>query len=220
MTVHSLLVDSSLGKMLLQATPAGLSGLYFAGQKDCPALPGLPAAQGSALNPRAGEQAGRPLHSMRIVQSAQGGPARLLPDPSSQGWIDNHFEYLGDVPTPEVMPFFEQALHQLSGYFQGTLKAFSVQLDLHKGTDFQRAIWQTLLRIPYGDCWSYGQVAHAAGYGPGYGRATGAAVGANPITILVPCHRVVAGNQRLNGYSGGLQRKLALLHHEGLAMAA
>jgi methylated-DNA-[protein]-cysteine S-methyltransferase len=222
--MHSALVESSLGQILLQATSAGLSGLYFVGQKDCPPLPGLPMAQGDALKPRAGQFRGRPMHSMRIASGTEPGGdlmSRSLPS----NWVDSHLRYLddpqgGQAPAPNTTQIFQQTLGQLNDYFQGKLKCFTLALDLSSGTDFQQRIWNTLLAIPYGDCWSYGQLARAAGYGPGYGRAAGAAVGANPITIIVPCHRVVAGNMRLNGYSGGLHRKLALLQHEGLAMAA
>lgn len=220
MTLYSALLDSSLGQIVLQATSQGLSGLYFAGQKDCPALPGLPMAQGEALDPRAGRQAGRPIHSMRLAQSEQTGSVALLPDTAPVEWVGSTLSFPGAPPEADALAIFKQTQVQLASYFKSQQKVFSVTLDLRQGTDFQRAVWKTLLEIPYGDCWSYGQVARAAGYGPGYGRATGAAVGANPITIIVPCHRVVASNQRLNGYSGGLHRKLALLQHEGLALAA
>lgn len=222
--MHSALVESSLGQILLQATSAGLSGLYFVGQKDCPLLPGLPTAQGDALNPSAGQFHGMPMHSMRIASGTEHGGSLLLRSQSSN-WVDSNFRYVEDpqgdpVPASNTTQIFQQTLDQLDAYFQGKLKRFTLTLDLSRGTDFQQRIWNTLLAIPYGDSWSYGQLARAAGYGSGYGRATGAAVGANPITIIVPCHRVVAGNKRLNGYSGGLHRKLALLQHEGLAMAA
>lgn len=220
MTLYSALLDSSLGQIVLQASSQGLSGLYFAGQKDCPPLPGLPKAQGGALDPRAGQQAGRPIHSMRLKHSERSGNAALLPGTAPVEWVGSTLSFIGTSPASSVHAIFEQTQAQLANYFQGVQKDFSLTLDLRQGTDFQRAVWKTLLEIPYGDCWSYGQVARAAGYGPGYGRATGAAVGANPITIIVPCHRVVASNQRLNGYSGGLHRKLALLQHEGLALAA
>ena len=102
-------------------------------------------------------------------------------------------------------------------YFQGQLKTFRVPLAL-VGTPFQQKVWQALLDIPYGTYVSYGDVARAAGFTPGHGRPVGTAVGRNPITIIVPCHRVLAGNGKLTGYTGGLARKLALLEIEGFAL--
>lgn len=216
--MHYARVGSSLGDILLAAGPEGLAGLYFVGQKDCPALPGLPEPTAQARDPRSGLLQGKPIHSLRIVEPGAERPLPGVPE-GARVQIDSQFQCL-DTPGEFARHIFTDAVQQLRGYFDGSLKEFSVKLDLSRGTVFQRAIWSAMLKIPYGDCWSYGQLAHRAGYGPGYGRATGAAVGANPITIIVPCHRVVAGNQRLNGYSGGLDRKLALLQHEGLALAA
>jgi methylated-DNA-[protein]-cysteine S-methyltransferase len=85
-----------------------------------------------------------------------------------------------------------------------------------EGTDFQRAVWRALTEIPAGEVRTYGALAAALGR-PGAARAVGQANGKNPITILVPCHRVVAGGGRLGGYSAGLPRKRWLLAHEGVA---
>jgi len=86
-------------------------------------------------------------------------------------------------------------------------------LDLGRGTAFQRSVWQALLEIPRGQLRSYGELT--AGLGRGSPRAVGQAVGANPLPVLVPCHRVVASDGRLGGYSGGLDRKVRLLEIEG-----
>ena len=92
-----------------------------------------------------------------------------------------------------------------------------VPLDLH-GSPFQRAVWQALLTIPFGRTRTYGEVA--AQVGPGaVPRATGSAVGRNPVSILVPCHRVIGANGSLTGYAGGLPRKEHLLQHEGVLLA-
>ena len=82
-----------------------------------------------------------------------------------------------------------------------------------EGTDFQRSVWAALLEIPYGETWSYGQLAARLGK-PGAARAVGLANGRNPIPIVVPCHRVIGADGSLTGYGGGLDRKLVLLDLE------
>ena len=101
------------------------------------------------------------------------------------------------------------AAEQLDGYFRGALRTFDVPLDM-RGTAFQRRVWEALLHIPYGETWSYGDVAAAIGR-PTASRAVGAANGSNPVSIIVPCHRVIGANGRLTGYGGGLHRKDYLL---------
>lgn len=98
---------------------------------------------------------------------------------------------------------------QLQEYFAGRRRRFDLPL-LPAGTDMQRQVWETLLRIPYGETWSYGQVAAAIGR-PRAARPVGQAVGANPISIIVPCHRVIGASGTLTGYGGGLWRKQRLL---------
>ena len=98
---------------------------------------------------------------------------------------------------------------QLAEYFAGRRRRFDLPL-LPAGTVMQRQIWETLLRIPYGETWSYGQVAAAIGR-PRAARPVGQAVGANPISIIVPCHRVIGAAGTLTGYGGGLWRKRRLL---------
>ena len=98
---------------------------------------------------------------------------------------------------------------QLEEYFAGRRLHFDLPL-LPAGTDMQRQVWETLLRIPHGETWSYGQVAAAIGR-PRAARPVGQAVGANPVSIIVPCHRVIGGNGTLTGYGGGLWRKQRLL---------
>jgi methylated-DNA-[protein]-cysteine S-methyltransferase len=101
---------------------------------------------------------------------------------------------------------------QLHAYFAGTLDAFDVPLDL-QGTPFQRDVWRILLRIERGATRSYGDIARELGM-PAASRAVGSAVGRNPVSIIVPCHRVVASSGALTGYAGGLERKTALLRLE------
>mgnify|MGYP002135066672 CR=1 FL=1 len=93
----------------------------------------------------------------------------------------------------------------------------NLQLDLSAGTDFQQAVWQALMRIPLGQTFTYGQLAQAIGK-PSASRAVGAAVGRNPISILIPCHRVIGSQGQMTGYAGGLWRKEALLQLENASM--
>ena len=114
--------------------------------------------------------------------------------------------------TPRVTPILEAAAAQLREYFAGTRTTFDLPLAA-SGTDFQQRVWRTLLAIPFGDTWSYGQLARSIGQ-PTASRAVGAANGANPIAIIVPCHRVIGANGTLTGYAGGMAMKQWLLAHE------
>ena len=101
----------------------------------------------------------------------------------------------------------------LARYFDGTgADSAEVQITLH-GAPFERRVWEALLRIPAGETRSYGQIAKELG-SPGASRAVGLANGANPIAIIVPCHRVIGSNGTLTGYGGGLDKKSWLLTHE------
>lgn len=102
---------------------------------------------------------------------------------------------------------------QLLQYFAGDRKTFDLVLN-PVGTDFQKQIWHTLAKIPFGETWSYGQVANKIG-APKAVRAVGAANGRNPIPIILPCHRVIGSNGTLTGFGGGLPTKQWLLEHEG-----
>ena len=105
-------------------------------------------------------------------------------------------------------------VRQLTEYFEGTRREFDLPLRLH-GTAFQTRVWRELTEIPYGQTWSYGQLARRIDK-PSASRAVGLANGRNPISILVPCHRVIGADGSLTGYGGGIERKQWLLAHEGL----
>jgi methylated-DNA-[protein]-cysteine S-methyltransferase len=109
----------------------------------------------------------------------------------------------------------QQCKIQLKEYFAGTRKTFTLPLD-QKGTNFQKSIWSALVDIPFGKTKSYGHIANAIN-NPKAVRAVGAANGKNPISIIVPCHRVIGSNGTLTGYAWGLERKAWLLKHEGVA---
>ena len=121
----------------------------------------------------------------------------------------------GDQPERPVA-VLERAATQLSEYFAGTRKNFDLPVTL-SGTPFQKSVWNELAQLPFGAVTSYGGIGHATGRATA-GRAVGSAVGANPIPIIVPCHRVLAANRRITGYSGGngIPTKVWLLDHEGI----
>jgi methylated-DNA-[protein]-cysteine S-methyltransferase len=107
----------------------------------------------------------------------------------------------------------EEAARQVAEYFDGTRREFDLQLALH-GTAFQELVWRQLLTVPYGRVATYGEIGDAIGR-PRAVRAVGAANGRNPISIVVPCHRIIGSDGTLTGYGGGLWRKEWLLRHEG-----
>jgi methylated-DNA-[protein]-cysteine S-methyltransferase len=103
---------------------------------------------------------------------------------------------------------------QVEAYFAGERREFDLKLS-PEGTPFQRQVWDELLSIPFGQILSYGELAVRVGR-PGASRAVGAANGANPIALIIPCHRVVGQDRSLTGYGGGIAIKAALLAHEGV----
>ncbi len=131
-------------------------------------------------------------------------------------WFHNQ-RYLPDMrgwqPAP-AHPVLVQTAQQLRDYFAGRRQHFDLPLDLSRGTAFQQAVWRALLAIPAGGTTSYGALSQSLGK-PRAVRAVGAAVGRNPLSIVVPCHRVLGSDGSLTGYAGGLPRKSALLQLEG-----
>jgi len=113
---------------------------------------------------------------------------------------------------PQADSFFRAVMDQLESYFAGERRHFDLPLDL-RGTPFQKTVWGELLRIPYGETISYGQLATRIG-NPAASRAVGSANGRNPISVIVPCHRVIGSGGKLTGYAGGLNCKNFLLQLE------
>lgn len=130
-------------------------------------------------------------------------------------WLERRLPVARVVESAEVEPL-RQALDQLQRYFAGEPLQFSCALDL-RGTPFQIAVWQELYRIPYGQTRTYAQLARAIGHAKAV-RAVGAANGANPVAVIVPCHRVIGSNNTLTGYGGGLPMKEWLLALEGVTL--
>ncbi|MFF0079299.1 methylated-DNA--[protein]-cysteine S-methyltransferase [Streptomyces canus] len=118
-----------------------------------------------------------------------------------EGWVRD--------PTP-----FRDAEEQLAAYFAGELKEFQLKLR-PEGTEFRTRVWDALDDVPYGATTTYGEIAARVGASRVAVRAVGGAIGANPLLILRPCHRVIGANGQLTGYAGGLERKTALLSLEG-----
>lgn len=110
-------------------------------------------------------------------------------------------------------PVLKKASQQLTEYFGGERAAFELPLDLAGGTTFQQSVWQALLKIESGSTQSYGDISQQIGK-PTAARAVGAAIGKNPVSVIVPCHRVIGGQGALTGYAGGIDRKTHLLRLE------
>ena len=172
MLYHPLTVQARastpLGPVRLAASPAGLCGVWFEGQR----------------------------HE----------PSRWLHGDTAWAETDDH-------------PLLQEAALQLQQYLGGEREGFDLPLDLSGGTPFQQDVWRALLAIGRGGTTSYGQLSHSLGR-PRAVRAVGAAVGRNPLSVVVPCHRVLGADGSLTGYAGGLDRKTALLALENALTAS
>jgi len=123
-----------------------------------------------------------------------------------------------ELPPMQTSALLEQAACELDEYFCGSRQTFSFPLSMH-GTGFETQVWQELLRIPYGEICTYGQLATQLGRPKG-ARAVGSACARNPLLIAVPCHRVIAASGALTGFAAGMQAKRSLLTLEGHAVAS
>ena len=145
------------------------------------------------------------------------GPMTLAAHDTALVWVgfdgQKHEAETGRWPQSTSHPVLRIAMEQLQQYFASGRHAFDIPLELGSGTVFQQSVWQSLLGIAPGTTCSYGSISQRIG-SPKAVRAVGAAIGRNPISIIVPCHRVVGANGTLTGYAGGLDRKLALLQME------
>ncbi|UQA92233.1 methylated-DNA--[protein]-cysteine S-methyltransferase [Streptomyces halobius] len=159
-----------------------------------------------------------PLGELLLVgersATAPGGTALAsLSVPGQKGGVT-----VQDGWTEDTAAFTEIA-SQVTAYFEGTLSRFDIEY-VTSGTPFQRQVWQALETIPYGKTCSYGEIATRIGASRTAVRAVGTAIGANPLLIVRPCHRVVGADGALTGYAGGLERKQQLLLLEGATRAA
>jgi methylated-DNA-[protein]-cysteine S-methyltransferase len=145
-----------------------------------------------------------PLGEIRLVALDDALVGVYFPHHSKPAWPE--------VAVDAGLSVLVQAAQELSEYFAGQRKLFSTPL-APQGTEFQRAVWQALLDIPYGEQRSYAQIAAAIGQ-PQACRAVGSANGRNPLSIFIPCHRAVGADGSLTGYAGGVSVKRWLLEHE------
>ena len=147
-----------------------------------------------------------PLGPLTLAATAQG---------LAGAWFDGQAHHPGalEAPVDGGQRWLAQAAQELDGYFAGRRRRVTVPLD-PQGTAFQASVWLALRRIACGQLHSYGAIAEEIGR-PAASRAEGAAVGRNPISVIVPCHRLVGRDGSLTGYAGGLPRKEALLKLEG-----
>jgi O-6-methylguanine DNA methyltransferase len=149
-----------------------------------------------------------------VSETTQGIDAVVLPKPSRQAVVSELRLSVAELREGQVSSRLRKAQIQLTDYLAGTRRSFDLPLDLSRGTSFQRKVWQTLRRVSYGRLRSYRWVAVRVG-GREYARAVGNAVAANPLPIVIPCHRIVAHDASLGGFSGGLFTKRKLLTLEG-----
>jgi methylated-DNA-[protein]-cysteine S-methyltransferase len=147
-----------------------------------------------------------PVGKLKLVASDKGLVAILWENDSPRR------VRLNELISSEQHPVLVEAERQLGEYFAGKRKTFSLALDM-RGTPFQKNVWEALLAIPFGETRSYGQLAKQLG-NPRATRAVGAANGRNPISIIVPCHRVIGSSGNLTGFAGGLETKANLLSLE------
>lgn len=149
-----------------------------------------------------------------IAESA-GGIAAIVFSKASKAEAEAGLRTISDARLEERdSPRLRRAKQQMKEYAAGTRKSFDLPLDLSQGTAFQQRVWKALQAVPYGQLRSYRELASSIG-GRRYARAVGGAVGANPLPIVVPCHRIVAHDGSLGGFSCGLPAKRRLLALEG-----
>ena len=156
-------------------------------------------------------------NTVRCTLTSPWGPMTLAAHDTALVWVgfdgQKHAPDVSQWPVKQDNPLLQLACAQLQQYFAGQRHTFDVPLDLSSGTAFQQRVWALLLDIAPGATTSYGAISAGIAQ-PRAARAVGAAVGRNPFTIFVPCHRVVGRNGAMTGYAGGLGRKVALLQLE------
>jgi methylated-DNA-[protein]-cysteine S-methyltransferase len=152
------------------------------------------------------------MTSAETTYASPFGPVRLRAD--ADALVELSFADGRADGDSEGHPVLAAACAQLDEYFTGTRTAFDLPLRLG-GTAWEQRVWAALRAIPYGETTTYGALALRLG-APGAARAVGSANGRNPVSIVVPCHRVLGSSGALTGYAGGLERKTALLQHEGV----
>lgn len=159
-----------------------------------------------------------PVGSLKVASSSVGLAYVELPHANGRGFRGWMKSYAAESATRQCLESNRAAIQQLLEFLEGKRQAFDLPLDL-RATEFQRSVYEQLQKIPYGESRSYGEIARCLGR-PKAHRAVGAANGANPIPLVIPCHRVVASNGQLQGYAGGLELKRNLLAMESASRPA
>ena len=157
------------------------------------------------------------LKNVRCALASPWGPMTLVAHDTALVWVgfdgQKHAPDTSQWPVSTTHPVLHMAAEELQQYFAGERSQFDVPVDLRSGTAFQQSVWAALQQIAPGATTSYGAISQGLGKASAV-RAVGGAVGRNPISIIVPCHRVVGANGAMTGYAGGLPRKVALLQLE------
>ena len=153
-----------------------------------------------------------PVGSLRLAATPQGLLRIAFPRQGGAGFAGVLERYLSDPERVDWLPALDKAGREIDEYFEGKRREFSVELDL-RGTPFQMRVWRELQRIPFGRTLSYSDLADRVSRRGGQ-RAVGAAAGANPLPVIVPCHRLIRSDGHLGGFAGGLETKRRLLAHE------
>lgn len=153
-----------------------------------------------------------------LIPSPLGDIALRVEDDFLTGLFFSGQKYFPSIPLMRAQGKAPSLVHhareEIAEFFAGERHVFTVPIAL-RGTAFQRRVWAVLAAIPYGTVTSYSDVAREVGLGSGHARAVGGAVGRNPVSVIIPCHRVVSTSGELTGYAGGVDRKAALLDLEG-----
>jgi methylated-DNA-[protein]-cysteine S-methyltransferase len=149
-----------------------------------------------------------PIGQLLLTSDGESLTGLYMGTPSKSPQLDSDW-----AEKPNAAPLSEAA-RQLEEYFAGNRKVFDLPLKM-QGTEFQKRVWRQLTQIPFGETWSYGQLAKRLD-NPNGSRAVGLANGRNPIAVIVPCHRVIGADGSLTGFGGGIPRKQWLLSHEGI----
>jgi methylated-DNA-[protein]-cysteine S-methyltransferase len=199
-------MTTPVGPLVLVAGPIGLRAVLWPGEDG--------SRVDRAVGPRDNTvDAQPPVTPGAPAGAASAGPAgAAVAVPTGSGVGDD-----GRVGPAQAEEHLDRAEAQLAEYFAGTRRTFDLALD-PAGTDFQLRAWNALRSIPFGQTMSYGEQAAELGE-PGAARAVGAANGRNPLSIVVPCHRVIAASGALTGFAGGLDTKAWLLEHERAVLA-
>ena len=199
-------MTTPVGPLVLVAGPIGLRAVLWPGEDG--------SRVDRAVGPREDTVDARtPVTADAAAGAASAGtPGRAAAVPNGSGAVDDE-----RVDPAQAEEHLDRAEAQLAEYFAGTRRTFDLALD-PAGTDFQLRAWNALRSIPFGQTISYGEQAAELGV-PGSARAVGAANGRNPLSIVVPCHRVIAASGALTGFAGGLDTKAWLLEHERAVLA-